>query len=285
VTLNGGRLELLNKIRSGVRTLAFFSVLFFAAPAAAIEITAIDFNGDLIGKVIPDGKVVSLDNQLIGNVTADSLIVNFDGELIGGVIPQGIAIGNDNKPLGKVNNDGSVRLASGKIIAKVLPNGLVVDDFFNITGAVLFPGLVYSDDGRTVGRLTGEQHGAGYVEKVINNQAVRQHFCNNLSRSQTNGAVVIYFTERFIVVADGNALRNNAADKLAVKINNQAVGGNIADKLIVETDNLTVGNNLAYKIAVEVDGRNFNCRGRSSKKQHGEKGKCPHTRPDFIQKF
>jgi hypothetical protein len=156
VTLNGGRLELLNKIRSGVRTLAFFSVLFFAAPAAAIEITAIDFNGDLIGKVIPDGKVVSLDNQLIGNVTADSLIVNFDGELIGGVIPQGIAIGNDNKLLGKVSNDGSVRLASGKIVGKVLPNGLVVDDYFNVLGAVLFPGLIYSDDGKTVGRLTGD---------------------------------------------------------------------------------------------------------------------------------
>lgn len=156
MTLNGGRLELLNKIRSGVRTLAFFSVLFFAAPATAIEITAIDFNGDLIGKVIPDGKVVSLDNQLIGNVTADSLIVNFDGELIGGVIPQGIAIGNDNKLLGKVSNDGSVRLASGKIVGKVLPNGLVVDDYFNVLGAVLFPGLIYSDDGKTVGRLTGD---------------------------------------------------------------------------------------------------------------------------------
>ena len=139
-----------------MRTLAFFSVLFFAAPAAAIEITAIDFNGDLIGKVIPDGKVVSLDNQLIGNVTADSLIVNFDGELIGGVIPQGIAIGNDNKLLGKVSNDGSVRLASGKIVGKVLPNGLVDDDYFNVLGAVLFPGLIYSDDGKTVGRLTGD---------------------------------------------------------------------------------------------------------------------------------
>ena len=139
-----------------MRTLAFFSVLFFAAPAVAIEITAIDFNGDLIGKVIPDGKVVSLDNQLIGNVTADSLIVNFDGELIGGVIPQGIAIGNDNKLLGKVSNDGSVRLASGKIVGKVLPNGLVVDDYFNVLGAVLFPGLIYSDDGKTVGRLTGD---------------------------------------------------------------------------------------------------------------------------------
>lgn len=131
-------------------------LLLNLSAAAAQEITAVDFNGDLIGKVIPDGKVVSFDNQLIGNVTADSLITDFDGNIIGGVIPQGIAIGNDNKPLGKVNNDGSVRLASGKIIAKVLPNGLVVDDFFNITGAVLFPGLVYSDDGRTVGRLTGD---------------------------------------------------------------------------------------------------------------------------------
>lgn len=124
--------------------------------AKAQEITAIDFNGDLIGKVIPDGKVVSFDNQLIGNITADSLIVDFKGKLIGGVIPRGIAIGNDNRMLGKVNNDGTVRLSTGKIVGKVLPNGIVVNDKFDILGAVLFPGLVYSDDGQTVGRLTGD---------------------------------------------------------------------------------------------------------------------------------
>ena len=77
-------------------------------------------------------------------MTADSLIINFDGKLIGGVIPQGIAIGNDAKLLGKVNNDGSVRLPSGQIVGKVLPNGLVVNDYFDIIGAVIFPGLVYS---------------------------------------------------------------------------------------------------------------------------------------------
>ncbi len=154
--LKGGLLRVLQKIKLCSKIAGFFAVLFIVNPAHAIEITAIDFNGDLIGKVIPDGKVVSLDNQLIGNVTADSLILNFDGELIGGVVPQGIAIGNDNKPLGKVSNDGSVRLPSGKIVGKVLPNGLVVDDYFNIIGGVLFPGLIYSDDGKTVGRLTGD---------------------------------------------------------------------------------------------------------------------------------
>lgn len=147
--------KVLNKI-STVLLLVFCFTFFTDKQANAQEITAIDFNGDLLGKVIPDGKVVSFDNQLVGNVTADSLIVDFDGVLIGGVIPQGVAIGNDNKFLGKVNNDGSVRMSSGKIIGKVLPNGLVVDDFYEIIGAVLFPGLIYSDEGRTVGRLTGD---------------------------------------------------------------------------------------------------------------------------------
>lgn len=135
---------------------AFAAVFVCAANGYAQEITAIDFNGDLIGKVIPDGKVVSFDNRLIGNITADSLILDAKGKLIGGVVPQGVAIGNDNRLLGKVSNDGTVRLSTGKIIGKALPNGLVVDDKFDVLGAVLFPGLIYSDDGQTVGRLTGD---------------------------------------------------------------------------------------------------------------------------------
>ena len=52
----------------------FFSVVAIAlfsciGNVGAQEITAIDFNGDLIGKVIPDGKVVSFENQLVGNIS------------------------------------------------------------------------------------------------------------------------------------------------------------------------------------------------------------------------
>lgn len=132
------------------------ALIFCIGSARAQEITAVNFDGELLGKVIPDGKVVGFDNNLIGNVTADSLIIDFDGRLIGGVVPQGIAIGNDAKPLGKVGNDGSVRLASGQVVGRVLPNGLVINDTFDIIGAVVFPGLVYADDGSTVGRITGD---------------------------------------------------------------------------------------------------------------------------------
>ena len=54
----------------------------FAFSALAQEITAINFDGEILGKVIPDGKVVGADNKLIGNVTADSFIVGFDGKLL-----------------------------------------------------------------------------------------------------------------------------------------------------------------------------------------------------------
>ena len=129
---------------------------FCANNVVAQEITAINFNGEPLGKVIPDGKVVSFDNRLLGNVTADSLIVDSKGQLIGGVVPQGVAIGNDAKFLGKVGNDGAVRSASGQVIGRSLPNGLVVNEYFDVLGQVIFPGLVYNDEGRVAGRVTGD---------------------------------------------------------------------------------------------------------------------------------
>lgn len=122
----------------------------------AQEITAIDFNGAAIGKVISDGKVISFDNKILGNVTADSLIVDAKGKIIGGVVPQGVAIGNDAKPLGKVSSDGSIRSASGQIVGKTMPNGFVVNEYFDILGQVVFPGLVYNDAGKISGRITGD---------------------------------------------------------------------------------------------------------------------------------
>ena len=70
----------MNKLLRKITRLGVFTLLvglLKISGAQSLEITAIDFNGDLLGKVIPDGKVVSFDNQLIGNITADSLIVNF----------------------------------------------------------------------------------------------------------------------------------------------------------------------------------------------------------------
>ncbi len=154
--IGGTRVFTVSNIKIRVFLAILLLTLVTVKEAFSNEITAINFNGDIIGKVIPDGTVIGLKNDILGNVTADSFIVNSKGKIIGGVVPQGVVIGNDNKLLGKVNNDGTVRLPTGKIIGKTLPNSLVVDDAYNIIGSVLYPGLVYNNEGKTVGRLTGD---------------------------------------------------------------------------------------------------------------------------------
>ncbi|MBR1840933.1 MAG: hypothetical protein IJ778_02255, partial [Alphaproteobacteria bacterium] len=111
-------------------TVAVFFSLGVLLPhrVLAAEITAIDFNGNVIGQVISTGMVINSEGENIGSVTADSLILDAKDEIIGGVVPQGITIGNDNKFLGKIYNDGKVRSVGGKDVGQALPNGLVLDN-------------------------------------------------------------------------------------------------------------------------------------------------------------
>lgn len=147
--------------RKANKTFKIFSAclgvcLLSAGFAHAEEITVIDFEGKVLGKVIPDGTAVNFNNEVIGNITADSLIIDEKGALVGGVVPQGVAIGTDNKLLGKINADGLIRSTSGQVVGKALPNGLVISENQEILGAVLYPGLIYNDEGQTVGRLAGD---------------------------------------------------------------------------------------------------------------------------------
>ncbi len=131
-------------------------VAFNSGIAFASDISALNFYGDLIGKVIPDGTVVNSENEVIGRMNADGYVIDTKGGIIGGIVPQGIAISNTNIKLGKVNNDGTVTGQNDVLVGKVLPNGIVVDDNYEILGSVIAPGLVYNDLGIIVGRVSGD---------------------------------------------------------------------------------------------------------------------------------
>ncbi len=138
-----------------VSILAFYLTMFCASAYSA-EITAIDFLGNAIGKVLPDAKVINQENNIIGSINVDGQIVNIQGDIIGGIAPQGVAIGNDFRVLGRPGQDGKIIAPSGTTIGRVLPNSLVINDKFDVIGAVLFPGIVYSDSGEYIGRLSGD---------------------------------------------------------------------------------------------------------------------------------
>ena len=76
---------------------------------------------------------------------------------------------------------------------------------------------------------SGKDNGTDNVKVVIYHQTVRKNLANNLSGRQANRAVVVYLPQKFSIVSNGNALRNDAADKFAVKIYNQAVSGHVTN--------------------------------------------------------
>lgn len=228
-------------------------MLITVSPAFSQEITAINFNGDLIGKVIPDGTVVSFDNEIIGNITADSFIVNGKGELIGGIVPQGVAIGNDNKLLGRVSNDGTVRLPSGKIVGKVLPTSLVVDDAYNILGSVLYPGLVYDDEGKTVGRLTGDGLYISLEGQNIGFVSATGHAYRNTGKGFVLDGKLI--SSKMIVSAEGKFIGSITAGGVVTDFSSNPLGQVHANGYVYDKNNQVIGKTISKGYAFDNYGQ------------------------------
>lgn len=220
----------------------------------AADISAVDFNGNLLGKVIPDGSVVNFDNELIGRITADGFAINDDNILIGGIVPQGIAISIRNQILGKVNNDGTVTSVNDEILGKALPNGLVVNDNYDVLGAVIAPGLVYDDRGKIVGRvsgdgnfynLSGEKTGyvtaSGYVFAPIGTEA------------QTT-LVGRLLSSKMVVDTSGKFLGSIAPDGKVVDLNKNVIGNIHANGFAYNPDGNILGHIVESGYAFSFDG-------------------------------
>lgn len=239
-------------------------LIIISLKAIAADISALNFNGDLIGKVIPDGTVVNENNEVIGYMTADGLIYDNQKELIGGVIPQGMAISNNNKILGKINNDGSVTSINNALVGKVLPNGLVVNDSYDVLGAVIPTGLVYNDLGLVVGRvsgdgkyynLTGENNGFVTVNgDVYGYQGVDGQIA--LIGKLISSKIVLSSTGKFIgsLAPDGKVINNQKKMLGKIHANGYVFNeeGNAIGKVVKE--GYAFNNNGAYIGIVSYNG-------------------------------
>lgn len=234
--------------------LVLWMAFFFCSNAKAADISALDFNGGLIGKVIPDGSVINFENELIGNITADGFVLNDKKELIGGIIPQGIAVSVNNSILGKVNNDGSVTGVNDSLIGKVLPTGLIVNNNFDVIGAVVSPGLAYNDKGEIIGRvsgdgkfynLSGEATGfvsaSGYV-----------YVTANADRKITLAGKLI--PSKMIVSSLGKFLGSIGPDGKVIDLKKNVIGAIRANGFAYNADGEAVGHTVESGYAFNFDG-------------------------------
>lgn len=234
-------------------TAVSFVLLFWGSgKAAAADITAVDFNGNVVGQVISTGMVINADGENIGYITADSLILNSDGEIIGGVVPQGIAIGLDNHLLGKINSDGIVRNLTGKPQGKALPNGLVVNGAYEVIGSILFPGLVYSSDGNTIGRVTG----AG-TYAALDGTEIGHISANGFAYRNSGNEYILdgrLISAKMVVSTDGRFIGSIAPSGKVIDFEGSEIGVVHANEYVYSKENKIIGRVVRPSYAFDIAG-------------------------------
>ena len=256
-----------------LRAFKFFSVVFasfcISATASAQDITAIDFTGRIIGKVIPDGTAVNTDNEIIGQLTADSLILNSKGDFIGGIVPQGFVIGNDHKYFGAVVADGTVRLPSGRIAGKVLPNGLAIDNDGVVIGGVLSGGIVYNDNGQATGRLAGNGLYVNFEGQEIGFVSATGYAYQKTSTGYTLDGRLL--TAKTVVSLDGGFIGTVAPGGSVSDFEGHTLGRIHANGYVYDTDGKIVGATAKKAYAFDNEGSYLGLVSYNGDIVHGEK--------------
>lgn len=244
----------INKLKLSRFITSLIVLMGIAARAIAADMSALNFNGDLIGKVIPDGTVINFDNELIGHITADGFVYNDEKNIIGGVVPQGVAISYNNSILGKVSNDGSVTAVNDTLVGKVLPNGLVVNDNYDILGAVVSPGLVYDDAGQITGRVSGD----GRFYNLVGENTGYVTASGYVFTAGTDRKVALagrLITSKIVVSSTGKFLGSIAPDGKVIDVNKKTVGNIHANGFVYAADGKIIGQMAESGYAFNLDGK------------------------------
>lgn len=234
--------------------LALVFVMMSSISAYAADMSALDFYGDLIGKVIPDGSVVNAQNELVGHITADGFVVDDENNLLGGVVPQGVAVSVNNTVLGKINNDGTVTTANDSIVGKVLPNGLVVDINYNILGAVIAPGLVYNDEGNIVGRITGDGQFYALSGRESGYVTASGHVYTISETDRKASLIGKLISSKMVISPNGKFLGSVTPDGKITDLKKNIIGNIHANGFAYNTEGVVIGHLVERGYAFNLDG-------------------------------
>lgn len=257
------------RIIKKAKNILFLAGMLLPVSGYAAEITAIDFNGDIIGQVISTGTVINPDGDNIGYITADSLIMSEHGAVIGGVVPQGIAIGMDNRLLGKIHSDGVVRSLSGKTLGKSLPNGLVINDTSNVIGAVLYPGIIYSPNGEAIGRLTG---GGEYTK--LEGQHIGFVSANGYAYRKSGEDYILdgkLMSSKMVVSVDGKFIGSVAPTGQIIDFEGKSVGKIHANGYAYDAQGKVIGSVISTGYAFTQAGKYLGIVGYNGEVKDGDK--------------
>lgn len=113
------------------------------------------YNGSVQGQIMPDGTVMSVnDNKPIGSVLMSGLVNNLTKQVVGGVVMTGAPFKQNLSVLGEQGISGTV-FDGNKTIASTLPNGGLFDLSGKMTGHIGGGHIFIGREGAVIGTGTG----------------------------------------------------------------------------------------------------------------------------------
>ena len=108
--------------------------------AALGLLPVMNHNGVIIGRLTADGTVVDAENKIVGFPMADGSVI-MNEEIIGSVMPWSVILNGFSKAVGVTQQDGTVINAQKEVIGNVLPSGWVINKNGVLIGGVVPKGI------------------------------------------------------------------------------------------------------------------------------------------------
>jgi type IV secretion system protein VirB10 len=232
-----------------------------------------DRKGFILGRVMPDGKAVSMKGYVLGFVkTVEPQIVrDASGNIIGRVLPNGLVVDSNGNIIGYLGKDGNVFDVNGKIIGKaykidkskqvfdefgnvigsVLEDGTVVDEFGNVIGSAKADGTIEGKDGEKIGSVSIAKKEEKKKENEFGEKAEGERWV----RDKDGKIIGKVRADGMVVDANGNVVGKVLPDGTVVGRGGKVFGVAEKDKFVRDKDGNIIGEIRDDGIVVDNDGK------------------------------
>ncbi len=194
--------------------------------------TAFDHDGNQMGTLNSQGKVVTATGEITGKIAVNETVKGKgEYEILGALVPRR-TITNDCKMVGTVAYTGQVVDARGSIVGRMQPDRWAINSAGEKIGRVTRWGIVISNEGNYIGRTLPDS-------TVVDKEGV------SLGCAKNDGSVVD---------SAGNVIGGVIERGLVLGKDGKPIGRVKADGSIVDKDGNVIGKILADGTAVDAEG-------------------------------
>ena len=226
----------------------------------------VDMNGNYIGLVNDNGKVIDVLGTELGQIDAKGRMFDEKGNYKGGIVRTGVGIGYDGSYLGYVSKKGTVIDVDGNLSGYVGADGHVLNKNKQLVGEVIEENIVIDVQGNVKGYLNALGDIIGIDDKI--ETTVLPGGASNKNYSVLKRGVILNYS--------GHVIGQVAPDGSIISTDNQPIGRILSTGQAVNNKGVLIGEIIEGDIIISDEDKvigYINAEGKALNFEHSVIGK------------